>query len=147
MCFNRAAEKFIRQFSEPRKNSYDGLCTPNDFPLPSFLSVSSWLVSVTSIVSPTEGRFGTGVGTRQTKASHTTQGALVQWLSSCFSVAKMIDQKNIGCHWSSSVFFVQQPTGHWFLCQMGICHWSPSVAKTDEDQRQPMFFGLSFWLV
>ena len=22
---------------------------------------------------------------------------------------------------------------------MGVCHWSPSVAKTDEDQRQPMF--------
>ena len=56
------------------------------------------------------------------------------------SIAEMIDQKNIGCHWSSSVFFVRQPTGHWFSCQIGVCHWSPSVAKTDKGQGQPMFF-------
>ena len=50
------------------------------------------------------------------------------------NTAEMIDKKNIGCRWSSSVFFVQQPTGHWFSCQMGVCHWSLSVAKTNEDQ-------------
>ena len=57
----------------------------------------------------------------------------------------MIQPKNIGCRWYSSVFFLRQPTGHWFSCQMGVCHWSPSVAKTDEDQRQPMFFGCIIW--
>ena len=29
---------------------------------------------------------------------------------------------------------------------MGICHWSPSVVKANEDQRQPIFFFLSFRL-
>ena len=37
--------------------------------------------------------------------------------------------------------------GHWFSCQMGVCHWSPSVAKTDEDQRQPMFFCNIIWAI
>ena len=61
------------------------------------------------------------------------------------SLAQMILQKNIDCRWYSSVFFLWQPTGHWFSCQMGVCHWSPSVAKTDEDQRQPMFFCNIIW--
>ena len=60
-------------------------------------------------------------------------------------VAQMIQPKNISCRWYSSVFFLWQPTGHWFSCQMGVCHWSPSVAKTDEDQQQPMFFCNIIW--
>ena len=59
--------------------------------------------------------------------------------------AQIILQKNIGCRWYSSIFFLRQPTGHWFSCQMGVCHWSPSVAKTDEDQRQPMFSCNIIW--
>ena len=59
----------------------------------------------------------------------------------------MIQPKNIGCRWYSSVFFLQQPTDHWFSCQMGVSHWSPSNAKTDEDQRQPMFFGCIIWAI
>ena len=43
-------------------------------------------------------------------------------------------KKNIGCCRSSSVFFVRQPTGHWLSCQMGICHWSPSVARTNDNR-------------
>ena len=47
-----------------------------------------------------------------------------------------------------ALLFLWQPTGHWFSCQMGDCHWSPSVAKTDEDQRQPMcFYAKSFGLI
>ena len=60
-------------------------------------------------------------------------------------IAQMIQPKNISCRWYSSVFFLRQPTGHWFSCQMGVCHWSSSVAKNDEDQRQPMFFGCIIW--
>ena len=55
-------------------------------------------------------------------------------------------QKNIAGRWYSSFFFLWQPTGHWFSCQMGVCHWSLPVAKTDEDQRQPIFFEISFGL-
>ena len=60
-------------------------------------------------------------------------------------IAQMIFQKNIGCRWYSSVLFLWQPTGHWFSCKMGVCHWSPSVTKTDEDQRQPMFSCNIIW--
>ena len=76
------------------------------------------------------------------------------FISSCilsvnlpYTIAQMILQKNIGCCWYSSVFFLWQPMGHWFSCQMGVCHWSPSVAKTDEDQRQPMFFCNIIWAI
>ena len=57
----------------------------------------------------------------------------------------MIQQKKHRLSLVSSVFFLPQPTGHWFSCQMGVCHWSPSVAKTDKDQRQPMFLCCIIW--
>ena len=34
------------------------------------------------------------------------------------------------------VVSLRQPTGHWFSCQMAVCHWSPSVARTNEDQHK-----------
>ena len=75
-----------------------------------------------------------------------TRAAVYQVSNLCYTtIAQMIQQKNIGCRWYSSVFSLWQPTGHWFSCQMGVCHWSPSVAKTDEDQRQPMFFCNIIW--
>ena len=42
-------------------------------------------------------------------------------------------------HWNSLVVGLRQPTGHWFSCQMAICHWSPSVARTNEDQHKSAF--------
>ena len=35
--------------------------------------------------------------------------------------------------WFSLVVSLRQPTGHWFSCQMADCHWSLSVARTNED--------------
>ena len=36
--------------------------------------------------------------------------------------------------WYSLVVGLWQPTGHWFSCQMAACHWSPTVARTNEDE-------------
>ena len=35
-------------------------------------------------------------------------------------------------HWYSLVVGLHQPTGHWFSCQMAICHWSPAVSHKDQ---------------
>ena len=37
---------------------------------------------------------------------------------------------------SSLVVGLRQPTGHWFSCKMAVCHWSPLVARTNEDQHK-----------
>ena len=76
-----------------------------------------------------------------------TRGSRAFDIAEKHSLAQMIQPKNIGCRWYSSVFFLRQPTGHWFSCQMGVSHWSPSVGKTDEDQRQPMFFCCIIWAI
>ena len=35
-------------------------------------------------------------------------------------------------HKKPLVVSLRQPTGHWFSCQMAVCHWSPSVARTND---------------
>ena len=63
------------------------------------------------------------------------------------SLAQMILQINIGCRWSSSVFATnsdQWQTPIWHENQWPVgCR----TKKTDKDQRQPMFFAISFGLM
>ena len=57
----------------------------------------------------------------------------------------MIQPKNIGCLWSSSVFATdgdQWPTSIWHDNQWPVGCWRK---KTDEYQRQLMFFGCIIW--
>ena len=60
-------------------------------------------------------------------------------------IAQMIQQKNIGCRWSSSVFATdgdQWQTPIWHENQWPV---GCQRKKTDEYQRQPMFFCNIIW--
>ena len=59
----------------------------------------------------------------------------------------MIQQKNIGCRWSSSVFAAdgdQWQTPNWHENQWPV---GCQRKKTDEYQRQPMFFCCIIWAI